>query len=263
MTRVRLRIAYRGTRYHGWQTQPGCATVQGEILRALARVLALPVEELTLQGASRTDAGVHALAQTAHFDHHSDRDEWTFVRGINALTPDDITILRAEEVSEDFDARRSTGGKIYRYQIWNHRFPHPLHTEDMWHVLHPLDLDRMRQAAEKLIGEHDFAGFRAADCEVPTTTRHIRRVELEQDGPLITLWVEGNAFMKYMVRIITGTLMAVGRGQLSPEVIDQMIATGNRQLGGPTAPPHGLTLMHIFYPDHPWTRGEPEVGGVW
>ncbi len=263
MTRVRLRIAYRGSAYHGWQRQRDAVTVEGTLKDALAKLLAINVDDLRFQGASRTDAGVHALAQTAHFDHDTDRDEWTFVRGLNALTPDDITILRAEEVSEDFDARRSARGKIYRYRIWNHRFGHPLLTQDAWHVSHTLDIEAMRDAANRLVGEHDFAGFRASDCQANTTVRHIHRVDIEQQGCELSIWVEGDAFLKYMVRIISGTLMQVGNGLFEPSQIDLILAQKDRALAGVTAPPHGLTLMKLFYPDFPWKRGEPEIGGVW
>ena len=267
MKRVRLRIAYRGTGYHGWQKQQAVQTVEGAILQGLGRLLNSPdLDAIPFQGASRTDAGVHALAQTAHFDHDTAHDEWTFVRGLNALTPDDITIIRAEEVSADFDARRSARGKIYHYKIWNHRFPHPLLLRDAWHVLRDLDLDAMREAAALLIGEHDFAGFRASDCQASTTIRHIRRVQIEQDPEApasLTIQVEGDAFLKYMVRIISGTLVEVGTGRFTPEHMRQILATGDRTLGGVTAPPWGLTLMTIFYPDFPWSRGEPDIGSIW
>lgn len=263
MTRVRLRIAYRGTAYHGWQRQRDAVTVEGTVKSALARLLSIPLETLIFQGASRTDAGVHALAQTAHFEHETDRDEWTFVRGLNALTPDDITILRAEEVDDSFDARRSSGGKLYRYRIWNHRFGHPLLTQDAWHVSHKLDIEAMRDAASRLVGEQDFAGFRASDCQAQTTVRRIRRVEITQDDRDLYIWVEGDAFLKYMVRIISGTLMEVGNGRFAPEHIDVILDKKERALAGITAPPHGLTLMEMFYPSHPWKRGEPEIGGVW
>ena len=266
MKRVRLRIAYRGTAYHGWQRQQSVQTVEGAILDALQKILNAPsVDAIPFQGASRTDAGVHALAQTAHFDHDTSHDEWTFVRGLNALTPDDITIIRAEEVDPSFDARRSARGKIYRYQIWNHRFPHPLLLRDAWHVSRELDRDAMQEAANLLLGEHDFAGFRASDCQAATTTRHIWRMDVESEpsNPLITIWVEGDAFLKYLVRILSGTLMEVGTGRFAPEHVLEILATGDRALAGVTAPPWGLTLMKLFYPDFPWQRGEPDIGSMW
>ncbi len=264
MKRVRLRVAYRGSRYHGWQKQDGVETVEGQIRRGLSRLLNCSEQELRFQGASRTDAGVHALAQTVHFEHDSSHDEWTFVRGLNALTPDDITILRAEEVDAAFDARRSSGGKIYRYRIWNHRFPNPLMLEDAWHVIKPLDLDAMREAASYLVGEHDFAGFRASDCQANTTVRHIRGINIELNDPCeVLIWVEGDAFLKYMVRIISGTLKEVGAGRYKPSRMKDILESGDRTMAGITAPAAGLTLMHIFYPDFPWKRGEPTLGGQW
>ncbi len=260
-TRVRLRIAYRGTTYHGWQRQPGTRTVEGSILSALSRILDTPEEDVVLQGASRTDAGVHALGQTAHLDHDTDRGVWDFVRGINGLTDDDITVLRAEEVSSDFHARFSTAGKIYRYRIWNHRFTHPLLLHDAWHVRADLDFELMQRAADALVGEHDFAAFRAASCQSPTTVREINRVEVIPDNGHITIWVEGTAFLKYMVRIICGTLVDVARGYRPADTIEQMIATGERGLGGKTAPPQGLTLMSVKYPEFAWEGGPPVIGG--
>ena len=264
MPRVRLRIAYRGTAYHGWQRQNEARSIEGEMRRALGTLLQRPAEALIFQGASRTDAGVHALAQTAHFDHDTAHDEWTFVRGLNALTPDDITVVRAEEVASEFDARRSSTGKLYRYRIWRHKFAHPLLLHDAWHVPRELDLDAMREAAGRLVGEHDFAGFRASDCQAQTTKRHLRRVELEaSDANDLFIWVEGDAFLKYMVRVISGTLMEVGTGRIEPNKIETILKSANRQLAGVTAPPHGLTLMEMYYADFPWRRGEPKLGGIW
>ena len=140
MPRLRLRIAYRGTHYHGWQAQPGLPTIQGSLLEAGAKLLALPQEAFTIQGASRTDAGVHALGQTAHLDHDTGRTTWDIVRGLNALTPADICVCWAEEVPATFHARHDSAGKTYSYQIWNHRWPHPQRLDDTWQVRHPLDL---------------------------------------------------------------------------------------------------------------------------
>ena len=182
-------------------------------------------------------------------------------QALNTLTPRDITICRAEEVSEAFHARHSARGKIYRYQIWNHRFKNPMLLNAAWHVPQHLDVARMQAAANRMIGSHDFAAFRASDCQSPTTQRVMQRIHVEQDGPIIHVWVEGSAFLKYMVRIITGTLVKVGLGQAEPSVIDEMFEKLERQKGGVTAPPQGLTLMKIHYPDEPWASPEPYLGG--
>ena len=265
--RIRLRIAYDGTNYHGWQQQPDCVTVEGSLIKAASRLLAIPYEEVIFQGASRTDSGVHALGQTAHIDHDTDRGLWDFVRGLNALTEDDICVLHADEVGFDFNARHSSRGKTYRYNIWNHRFQHPLKLTRSWNVRKPLDLDAMREAAALLVGEHDFAAFRASDCQAQTTVREITAVKIfttDELGADITIQVEGTAFLKYMVRIISGTLVEIGKGRLAPDIITQMFEQKDRALGGTTAPPHGLTLVSVHYPDHPWADGdEPVIGGPW
>ena len=262
--RIRLRIAYDGTNYHGWQQQPDTATVEGSLIEAASRILAIPYEEVIFQGASRTDSGVHALGQTAHLDHDTNRDLWDFVRGLNALTEDDICVVHADEVTEAFNARHSSRGKTYRYNIWNHRFQHPLRLTRSWNVRKPLDVDAMREAAALLVGEHDFAAFRASDCQAQTTQREITAVEIFADGADITIQVEGTAFLKYMVRIISGTLVEVGKGRLAPDIITRMFEEKERSLGGTTAPPHGLTLISVHYPDRPWEGGEePVIGGPW
>ena len=261
--RARLRIAYDGAAYHGWQQQPDVPTVQGTLRAALERWLGDPSALEALDGASRTDAGVHALGQTASIAFRAERDLWGLVRGANALTPDDICVTRAEWSPEGFHARHSSGGKTYRYELWNHRFGHPLDRGRRWHVRHPLDVERMSRAARLLVGEHDFAAFRASDCQAATTRRRIRDVRVVGSGAALGIWVRGDAFLKYMVRIIAGTLVEIGRGRLEPAIIGEMLASGgDRSMGGPTAPAHGLTLIAVHYPDFPWRAGEPELGGV-
>ena len=264
--RLRLRIAYDGGAYHGWQRQPDVSTVEGELLGAAARMLTGGDEDaVTLQGASRTDAGVHALGQTAHLDVEvPGTGPWDLVRGLNALTPDDICVLYAEPAPAGFHARHDSRGKTYQYHIWNHRFPHPLRLERAWWVRPALDLERMRRAARRLEGEHDFAAFRASNCQAHTTTRRLRRVDITRQGAQVRIEIRGDAFLKYMVRIVTGTLVDIGRGHLAPQIIDEMFATGERARGGPTAPPQGLTLVSVHYPQHPWAWDqEPELGGPW
>lgn len=261
----RMVVAYDGTAYHGWQIQSEDRSVEGDLTAAAARVLDCSPDELKLQGASRTDAGVHALGQVAHlaYDVERDRTTWDIVRGLNGLTDDDICVIYVEPAPPGFHARHSARGKIYRYDIWNHRFPHPLERHRAWRVNGDLDLDAMRRAAQKLVGEHDFEAFRAADCSAETTVRELNRVEILVDGPRLTVEVEGTAFLKYMVRVIVGTLVYVGAGRLDADVVDEMFATGDRGLGGETAPPQGLRLVEVFYPTYPWEGGVPRLGGRW
>lgn len=256
---IRLHLAYEGTTFHGWQRQPGVRTVEGEVMAALAKLWNCPLDEVQIQGASRTDAGVHALGQVVSFDDGGrDRDVWDYVRGLNAMTPSQITINHAERIDE-FNARHDSRGKLYRYRIWNHRFANPLELNRMWVHGGALDIERMREAAEHLIGEFDFAAFRAADCQALTTRREITRVSIEVDEPEIVIEVEGTAFLKYMVRILTGTLADVGYGHIEPDEIPAIIEGRDRSKAGQTAPSCGLTLVRVFYPDHPW-QIEPRVG---
>jgi tRNA pseudouridine38-40 synthase len=256
-------VGYDGTAYHGWQMQRDDRSVEEELTRAAAQILDCSEDDVKVQGASRTDSGVHALGQVAHlaFDIDRTRRTWDFVRGLNALTDDDICVLYVEPAPEGFHARHSARGKHYRYEIWNHRFPHPLRRHLAWRIPRALDIDAMRRAAESLIGEHDFEAFRAADCSAETTVRKLSRVEIIDDSPRLLVEVEGTAFLKYMVRVIVGTLVYVGAGRREPSIIDDMFATCDRGIGGKTAPPLGLTLMEVFYPDFPWEAGTPRVGG--
>jgi tRNA pseudouridine38-40 synthase len=251
----RIEVAYNGTSLHGWQAQPGVATVEGALLEACARLLNVPREvvEAGFHGASRTDAGVHAVGQVAHITHAGKRDAWDFVRGLNALTPDAICVLRAEQVDEAFHARHDARGKRYRYTIWNARFMHPLWLGQAWHVPQPLDAARMHEAAQQFLGEHDFAGFRAADCQAQTTVRAMWRVACWREQDVVYVEVEGSAFLKNMVRIMVGTLAEIGVGRMEPERIGEVLRTQARGRGGPTAPPGGLCLMELFYPAHPWS----------
>jgi tRNA pseudouridine38-40 synthase len=260
--RLRLHIAYEGTDYCGWQIQPDEPTVEGELLRAAATILDTSPDSIQMQGASRTDSGVHAEGQVAHLDCKlGGRRLWEMVRGFNGLTADDIGVQRVEEAPDDFDARFHSQGKRYRYRIWNHRFEHPLRHRRLWRVGRSLDRQRMKRAAAKLEGDHDFEAFRTADCDSESTRRIMHRVEVQSDGPEIAVVVEGNAFLKYMVRVMVGTLVDIAAGSLEEGTIDRMFQTGERGEGGITAPAKGLTLEEVFYPDHPWRGEPPRIGG--
>lgn len=263
MARFRLMVAYDGEGFHGWQIQPTVRTVEGELTRAAERLLGVGKGEVKVQGASRTDAGVHAYGQVAHLTFTQERSAWDLVRGLNGLTDDDVTVVRAERVEDAFHARHEARGKIYHYRLWAHRFVNPHARRRAWHVRARLDVARMRRAAALLVGEHDFAAFRASDCEAKTTVRHIWRVDVHEEGEGLRIEVEGSAFLKYMVRIITGTLVDVGRGHLEVEDVARALETGRREDTGQTAPPHGLTLVKVHYPDWPWGEPEPRLGGAW
>lgn len=241
---LRLVIEYDGTDFAGWQRQQGQRTVQ-ETLEAAFR--AMTGAEVLVRGAGRTDAGVHAQGQVANVLVDTAIPVAGYLRGLNASLPRDVAVVEVTDAPPEFDARFSARGKIYRYQIWNHIVRSPLHERTTWHQRAALDVTWMRAAAERLTGRHDFRGFRAADCERRTTVRVLHRVDVRRSGALVTCEVEGTAFLKNMVRIIAGTLAAVGRGDLTVDDVAQVLATGDRKRAGVTAPAAGLTLIRVIY----------------
>ena len=247
MRRIHLIVEYDGTNYASWQRQSNAMTVQEKLERA---VLRLTGEEVCVSGASRTDAGVHALGQSAHFDTQSRIPAEKFSFALNTMLPPDIRVVRSEEVSMAFHARFSGRGKRYRYLI--HAAPHAgaLNRLTHAHVIYPLDVEKMRAEAQSLVGTHDFAAFAASGSVVKDTVRTIWRADVERHGAEICLIVEGNGFLYNMVRIIAGTLIGVGSGKLAPGAIKRAIESGSRLDLGITAPAHGLTLMEVFYEPH-------------
>ena len=255
---ILLTVAYQGARYSGWQIQPRSPTVQGKIQ---ARLETMTQHALRLRAAGRTDAGVHAAGQVANFRTTSDIPNKGFLRGLNAMLPDDIGIREVREVSLAFDARRHNTGKRYRYSLYNLRPASPIHAPNTWHVRRPLDLLAMAQAGAHLCGRHHFDAFRSARCDRENTLRTLYRVTVAQDGPLVHIDVEGSAFLRNMVRIIAGTLLEAGRGRMDPDAVPGILAGLDRRKAGPTAPPHGLSLMEVFTYDPP-RPGEPSRSAV-
>ena len=249
--RYKLLIAYDGSGFHGWQKQeppdaPALRTVQGVMHDALVRLFKQPIN---LVGASRTDSGVHAHGQVAHFDAESRVPVERMAMAINSRLPDDIEVLEATQADPAFDAIRCAVTKQYTYTIHNteHR---PLGLRHMvYHYWQPLDAERMNAAARRLVGEHDFEGFSAAGHGRETTRRTIHRCDVNRDGGRVVITVEGNGFLWNMVRIIAGTLVEVGRGHFEPTRIDKILSTTDRQLAGPTLPPNGLCLEWIKHGD--------------
>ena len=247
-----IELAYNGAQYHGWQRQPDYPTVEGEIRTAITTLLNTDLFEF--QGASRTDAGVHAAGQVANLKHDTNRSVWDFVRGLNAMTPNSIRINHAEEIDLEFNDRHQSDGKRYRYQIFPHRFPNPLQGHLQREVKGDLDIKRMHAAGQFLLGDHDFSAFRAADCQAPTTVRSMRKIDVIEHSTHLEIVVVGNAFLKNMVRIITGTLVEVGLGQKKGEDIPGILNGKVRAKAGRTAPARGLLLDEVFYPNHPWSK---------
>ncbi|NLG58506.1 MAG: tRNA pseudouridine(38-40) synthase TruA [Clostridiales bacterium] len=243
--RILLTLEYQGTRYSGWQRQLNGPSVQEEVEKALLKPLGRPV---TLTGASRTDAGVHALGQRAHFDTDSriPPAKWPFV--LNTLLPRDISAVAAREVPDSLHARFSALGKRYSYRILNRPQPSALIRDFSAFVPLPLDEERMARSLGPLIGRHDFKAFAASGHSAKTTVRTLRRAQITRTGKELTLIIEGDAFLYNMVRIIAGTLIAIGLGRLGEEAFEQGIMTGDRLALGPTAPACGLTLEKIWYP---------------
>lgn len=253
--RILLRVAYDGTNYHGWQVQPNAKTIEGELNRILTQ---LTGEEIQVTGASRTDAGVHALGNVAVFDTLSRIPAEKFSYALNQRLPEDIVIQSSVQVADDFHPRHCDCRKTYEYDILNRTFPLPAYRNTSYFLYGDLDLDAMRKACQAFLGEHDFASFCAAGAQVQTTVRTIYSLEvLEQpltgigrgDIPerLLTIRVRGNGFLYNMVRIIAGTLVEVGRGHIRPEEIEGIIAACDRAKAGPTAPARGLRLVEIAY----------------
>jgi tRNA pseudouridine38-40 synthase len=243
---IKLVVAYNGAAYHGWQRQaPGVDTVQERIEMALARVLGHPI---TLHGAGRTDAGVHALGQTANFRTPVTSVPLEGLRlAVNSRLPHDIAIVSADEAGGGFHASRSAIGKTYLYRI--HRGPtKPVHLwRQVYHFWRPLDVELMRAAAVRVIGRHDFRGFATSAEEREDTVRTVFRCEVEETPPEIHVRVQGDGFLYNMVRNIVGTLIEIARGRWDPQRIDLVLATADRRNAGPTAPPDGLYLECVHY----------------
>jgi tRNA pseudouridine38-40 synthase len=253
MQTVKLTIAYDGSDFHGWQLQPGLPTIQGSLHDAIRQITQEPI---TIHGASRTDAGVHALGQVAHFKTHSTLDAQEIQRGLNALLPPTIRIVAAQEVGQDFHARWLAQGKTYRYHIYRGEVLPPFDHRRAFHYPWPLDEAAMSTAARAFAGQHDFTSFAAStgseeDDKDRDMQRTIHSSEIMRDpqSDEIAYVVRGRSFLRYMVRKIVGTLIEVGRGRLAPSDIPEIFAARDRSRSGPTAPPEGLYLVSLEYPD--------------
>jgi tRNA pseudouridine38-40 synthase len=249
MRYFKLTIAYDGTDFHGWQMQTGRPTIQGEIVSVLR---SLTQETVTLQGAGRTDAGVHAVGQVANFRTQSHLSAGDFQRALNALLPPTIRIVNAEEVGPTFNARWSARGKTYRYRLYRGRVVPPMLWRYVLHYPFPLNEDAMRDAAARFVGMHDFTSFAAStgseeNDKDRATEREIYFAELARtpDNEELVFTVRGRSFLRYMVRKMVGTLLDVGRGKLAPEDIDRLYELKDRSKSGPTVPPQGLCMISV------------------
>ena len=245
--RVAIAFEYDGRRFHGWQFQKsGVRSVQAELEKAVSKVADHPVD---LVCAGRTDAGVHASFQIAHFDTPSVRNLRSWVMGMNTALPDDIAVHWAGNGVDDFHARFSAVYRRYRYIIYNHAVRPGIQRGQVSWNFRPLDEHRMHQAAQALIGEHDFTSFRAAGCQSRTPVRYMERIAVTRSGNYVVIDVQANAFLHHMVRNIAGALMDVGTGKESVDWVGDVLEARDRKLAGVTAPPHGLYLVDVGYPD--------------
>ncbi len=245
MRNIRLLLQYEGTRYQGWQRQESSDnTIQGKLEKLISQMCGEPVE---LQGSGRTDAGVHAEGQVANFHTDCDMPIEDMQRYINRYLPADIAVIHIAEAAERFHSRLNATGKCYRYQVWNSPIPNVFLRRYALEVPEPLDMERMRQAAGHLVGEHDFKAFTSAKKSKKSTVRRIDEIDIRKDGDLITFTFKGDGFLYHMVRILVGTLLEVGEGKRSLYGIPELIASGNREQAGALAPALGLTLMQVYY----------------
>ncbi len=266
MGHIKLTVAYDGTNYHGWQLQPGKATVEGELNKAISQLVG---EQVCVTGASRTDAGVHALGNVAVFDTSSRIPAEKFSYALNQRLPADIVVQCSEEVPGNFHPRHCMCRKTYEYTILNRKFPLPQYRNTAYFYYGELNINRMRSACGAFIGEHDFAGFCSSGAQVQSTIRTVYNLEVLEEnipepgtctagnqeygnntamtGRIITIRVQGNGFLYNMVRIIAGTLLEAGKGRINPDDMEEIIASCDRSRAGATAPAKGLKLVEIYY----------------
>jgi tRNA pseudouridine38-40 synthase len=243
--RLKLTIAYDGSPFSGWQSQPNRNGVQDHLKNAFLKILLQPVK---LHGAGRTDAGVHAFAQVAHVDVPKQKYALcTWTAALNAHLPGEIRVLKCRRVREGFHAQYSAVGKVYSYRIWNHSVHHPLEIGRSWHIAQPLHLDVLQAAGGRLIGTHDFASFTARRRTAEETTRTIYHIRIQRRRELLTLQFAGNGFLYRMVRMLMGSMAKVASGRKPLDWIDQLLNEPGKQKANFTAPPEGLYLLKVMY----------------
>ena len=245
MRTLKLTVSYDGTRFVGWQRQADGDSIQGLLEQALTRLDGAPV---TVHGAGRTDAGVHALGQVASVQVSCAHDTATLTRALNGILPEDIRVLAVEEAPPGFHARFSARAKTYRYQLRAGGIAVPFDRAYVWQMPERLDVAAMQAAAQALVGTHDFAAFQSTGTQVPTSVRTITRSQLAPGEPAMLVYeVTGDGFLRHMVRAIVGTLVEIGRGHRDAGSVPALLAGGRRADAGATAPPHGLFLVRVEY----------------
>lgn len=258
--RIAIGIEYDGTAYNGWQRQHNGCGVQERVEQALSIVAD---ETVTTTCAGRTDAGVHAAGQVVHFDTNSERTDRSWLLGANSNLPNDINANWVRRVDDEFHARFSAIARSYRYLILNRPVRSSLCHRRTWWVHAPLNERCMHDAAQLLVGKHDFSAFRAARCQASTPVREVKLISVERDNDRVVLEITANAFLRHMVRNITGMLATIGSGERPVEWLAEVLESKDRKRGGVAAPPNGLTLVRVDYPgmydlpDSPGTSGKP------
>ena len=257
--RIALGISYVGNGYHGWQSQPSGQTVQDRLEAALAAFATVPLPTVC---AGRTDAGVHGLMQVVHFDTDLQREAFSWVRGTNRFLPPDIAVQWARPVPDAFHARASAIGRRYAYLLLESPVRPSVEAGRVGWSFRPLDGDAMRQAAARLLGEHDFSSFRASACQALSPVKHLRRLDIARRGAYWRFEFEASAFLHHMIRNIMGCLVAVGQGQQAPAWIDSVLAARDRDAAAPTFAPDGLYFLGPRY-DPCWGLPERSAAYDW
>lgn len=242
--RIALGVEYDGSGYNGWQSQPDVPSVQDALQTALGGIAG---ESIAILAAGRTDTGVHALEQVVHFDTSIGRPITAWVRGTNALLPKDIAVLWAHPVSDEFHARFSAQSRSYQYVLINRPSRSAVHQGKVGWFYLPLDVGAMREAAQYLLGKHDFSAFRSIECQAKTPHKDLARLEITQQGDTIIFDLTANAFLHHMVRNILGCLLYIGKGKHPPQWIREVLEGRDRKHAAPTFSPDGLYLRHITY----------------
>lgn len=243
--RIALALSYDGARFAGWQTQPAVRTVQDVVEAALSTMAGHPVDTIC---AGRTDAGVHALTQVVHFDTGADRPDAAWVRGVNAMLPEDVAVHWAARVDSDFHARFSATARTYRYLLLHSASRQPLWLGRAGWTFHTLDVAAMRTAAAMLVGQHDFSAFRSSQCQAASPVRTLERLDLQTMGSMLVFTFRANAFLHHMVRNLVGTLVTVGLARRPPQWAAQLLASRDRTQAAATFSPAGLYFAGVDYP---------------
>lgn len=244
MKNIKLIVEYEGTAYSGWQKQNDVDTIEENVEKAIEK---LTGEKTKLIASGRTDKGVHALGQVVNFKTQSIVPGENYKLALQEHLPDDITIVDSKEVDIRFHSRFDAKGKVYRYKVYNGKRPRALYRNFYYHYSYDIDLSKIREASKHLLGTHDFKSFMGRKCSAKSTVRTIKDISIEKEGDIVEFVIEGNSFLRYMVRIIVGTLLQIGTGKIQIEDISNIVDGRKRKYAGITAPAHGLYLEKVFY----------------